>query len=80
MSTFSHYTSRQCLLSRAEENLNHQLMVTGEQDISKTCYLCGTWNSDLGGDVLHCSGCRPSTNRNRNVACGNLLTYVTEGV
>lgn len=79
LASFSHYTFRQRLLSRAEENLNHQVLVTREPGTSRTCCLCGTWNEDLGaGDVLHCSGCRAGIDRDVNGACGNLLAYVTE--
>lgn len=79
MATLSHYTFRQRLLCKAEENLNNQVFVTREPGTSKTCCLCGTWNEDLGsGDVLHCRGCRVSIDRDVNGACGNMLAYVTE--
>lgn len=79
LATLSHYSFRMRLVTRAEENLNHQVVVTREPGTSRTCCLCGTWNQSLGAnEVLHCVGCRASIERDTNGACGNLLAYVTE--
>jgi transposase len=80
MATLSHYSFRQRLLSRKEEDVKRDVFVTREPGTSRTCCLCGHWNVNLGGGaILSCIGCGAEIDRDTNGAVGNLLAYLTDG-
>lgn len=80
MATLSHFSFRLRLLSRKQEDCRREVFVTREPGTSRTCCLCGHWNSNLGGATLFsCAGCGAQIDRDVNGAVGNFQAYLTDG-
>lgn len=78
MVTWSHYTFRQRLISKAEEMGTH-VEVVSEEYTSKTCGRCGRIKQNLGGaKVFVCSHCGYRVDRDFNGARNILLKTLSE--
>ena len=73
---WSHYTFRQRLISKAKDYPGRVVVEIGEPGTSGTCGRCGTWNPELGGNlVFRCINpdCGVVLDRDVNGARNNLL-------
>ena len=78
MCTWSHFTFRQRLVSKAREFPGCRVVVTSEAYSSKTCGQCGHLHSKLGGSkVFQCPSCGFEVDRDANGARNILLRACT---
>ena len=79
MLTWSHYTFRQRLISKAEE-VGTKIIIQDEAYTSKTCSRCGCINEKLGGNkVFKCRKCNLVIDRDVNGARGIFLRAMLDG-
>lgn len=78
MVTWSHYSFRQRLLSKARAFPGCRVVLVDEAYTSKTCGLCGYVHRGLGGSkVFSCPRCRALIDRDHNGARNILLRFLS---
>ena len=78
MCTWSHYSFRQRLFSKAREYPHCRVVVTSEAYTSKTCGACGVLHTKLGGSKrFKCPSCGVCLDRDANGARNVLLRVLT---
>jgi len=76
---WAHFRFRERLLSKVPEYQGVQVKVVTEEYTSKTCGVCGTIHTKLGGNkVFLCPSCHWKCDRDINGARNILLKYLTE--
>jgi putative transposase len=78
MLTWSHYSFRQRLISKAREYPWCNVILTTEEYTSKTCGNCGIVKENLGGNkMFNCSYCKIKIDRDFNGARNILLKFLS---
>jgi len=79
MLTFAHYKFRQRLLDKSRNYDNVQVVIVNEAYTSKTCTMCGTIKTNLGGNkTFKCSSCSWKGDRDVNGARNIYIRSVVE--